>query len=391
MANKGVVMQNNAEDEASVTAKVQAVISLMNNASTANTAETKKALDEAKASIAASSLTTAEKQRISTILEHAKPEDKLNFYKSIIDSGGLDVDGQLAQNKLRAKFIATPITEQTTGKTLNFISDVNPNGDSSQQALKDYAKFLKGQLRPVARIDTMQTKQVGIGIESSSNSGIQKLSGMFSLALHSSYDVSFARTSLTIKGDPFWLFPQPIINDTDKIYNSLKSTQAAIDWIKNAHKKVDSTVNINGTDNFIIVRFRTPKIFNIDENPDSNNPFADVETLSGVFKVVAVVSKFEGGKFHQDLDCILDYNINIINFMDEIEANTKKIDTPTVASDLTLKNSLADNTKSPRLFSESKDALQATIQPITLAGANLGSNIPQLTPNILSGLPDTFK
>ena len=91
----------------------------------------------------------------------------------------------------------------------------------------------------------------------------------------------------------------------------------AIDEIKNSHKKYPDTVNLFGTDNFIVIRFRTPRIFN--ETVGVDDPYTEVEMFSGVYKVVTINSKFELGRFSQELTCILDPVINLSDFLNDVE------------------------------------------------------------------------
>jgi hypothetical protein len=165
---------------------------------------------------------------------------------------------------------------------------------------------------------------------------------MFSMALHGGIGNSFQSIKLTIKGDPFWLFPQPITNDAARpFYNSLKSEEDAIDWIKNAHfRDSPDYVNYYGSDNFIIIRFRTPRIFNIEENDNEIDTYNEVETFSGVYKVTSVKSSFAMGVFRHELECILDADINLINFTQEIEGNAATKDVPTTPNDLTTTNNI---------------------------------------------------
>ena len=78
----------------------------------------------------------------------------------------------------------------------------------------------------------------------------------------------------------------------------------AIAEIKNVPPGDDATVNILGTDNFIVIRFRTPRIFN--DTTGSIDPFTESEAFSGIYKMTRVISKFENGKFSQELEAILD-------------------------------------------------------------------------------------
>jgi len=404
MADKGVVNQEHSKEEASVTEKVQRAISFQNNSAKSNSAEATAALKDAQQAISTSKLSTGQQDLYKLLLDKQKPESKLAYLQKVQAAGGINQDKTLNQLQIQAKSLATPIKDTSTQQNLNFVSDVNINGQDAKNAYSNYIKDLKGKLRPIARIDTMQQRQVGMGVESNSNSGIQKLSSMFAVALHSSLDASFMQTKLSIKGDPFWLFPQPIIDTSKRYYNSLKPIDEAIDWIKNAHKRASGAVNIFGSDNFLLIRFRTPRIFNVQENPDSNNAYSDVETFSGVFKVTELTSKFEVGKFHQDIDCYIDPNINIINFLDEIENNASQPDVPTTTDSLAMKDylpSTAINTQRimgkidiPGIQSLSISQLNPSQITgrlgISTKGVNLASNVPTAFPNPLSGLPNIF-
>jgi hypothetical protein len=235
----------------------------------------------------------------------------------------------------------------------------------------------------------MQDKSVGLGVESSSNSGIQKLSSMFSVALHSGLDAALQKIKMTIKGDPFWLTPQPFTDERYQIYNSLKTDADAIDAIKNKHFTATDAVNIYGSDNFIIVRFRTPRVFNTDANTeDGSSAYNEVETFSGVYKVTNMTARFENGKFTQDMECILDPELRILDFIKEIEADAKKLDVPTTVSDLTtLKNTFPNTAIKTQKIMGAAEATQ-TLASIEHGARNTGSNIPIASANILPGMPN---
>lgn len=400
MVDKGVVTHDHSADEGSVTKKLQSAISFQHS-NDANSAASQAAYKEAVSAINTAVLQPGQKERYLKLLENAKPESWANFSKSVQVAGGIDQDAVLARERLRAKSIATPVIDKTSDQTLRFISDVNPGGLDAKQAYNDYVKGIKGKLRPVARIDTMQQRQTGMGVESSSNSGIQKLSSIFSVAMHSTQDISFAKIMLHIKGDPFWLFPQPTVDSKARLYNSQKSDEEAFKWIKKAHFQVKDSVNITGTDNFIIVRFRTPRVFDVDSTlPDDTSALTDVETFSGVFKVVSITSRFESGKFHQELHCLMDYNINILNFMEEIESISAKTDVPTspnelvaatsLANDYSLKSRIMGKVDIPGIQSQFSIAGASAKLGVPSIGPKLGSNIPTSVPSVLSGLPNKF-
>jgi hypothetical protein len=207
---------------------------------------------------------------------------------------------------------------------------------------------------------------------------------MFAVALHSNLDGSYAQTTMTIKGDPFWLYPQPYTDNNARIYNSLKPDDVAINNIRNGHKLIADSVNLFGTDNFIIIRFRTPTIYSIDNNSEGEESITDVESFSGLFKVVRVTSRFEGGKFHQDLHCQLDPNLNILNFSDEIDAANKVLDLILPATGGT-NNIPAEFSKNPRIFAANNAVGQDTGVVVTpvVRGVVRGSTLPEINRDVL--------
>jgi hypothetical protein len=336
MSSKGIITQDNAAAEAAITERLSAAISFNNTAQPGihNVKSIKDSQASITSAINASSLSEDTKNRYITLLEQSKPENRTNFLNQSA-YGGINNDGKLGVARAKATNLAKPQSEQITNQQLNFISDVNtnlkdPKNAATVGAYNAYLEGVKGKLRPIAHIEQLQDKQIGQSIESSSNSGIQKLSSMFSVAMHSSLDSSFQSIKLTIKGDPFWLFPQPFSGDNRPIYNTLKDPVIAIDWIKNAHfRAAGEYANYYGTDNFLIIRFRTPRIYTSEETSAETTMFNEVATFSGVYKVTRVSSSFASGKFTQELECILDPFINIVNFSAEIEGNAEKKDVAT--------------------------------------------------------------
>ena len=387
MADKGVVTQDNSNDEAAITEQIVKAISFQNHADTANTASATTAMADAKKSIAASKLPAAQKQRYTTLLDQAKPENRLVYLRNVTAAGGINNDGTLATARAKATNLALPVDNfQGT-----FISDVNSNSQLAKDTYQDFLNNTRGKLHPIAFYETIQDKAIGLGIESNSNSGIQKLSSMFSTALHSGLDATLQKVKLTIKGDPFWLFPQPFADNKHQLYNSMQPVDVALDNIKNGQFNVESSVNIYGSDNFIIIRFRTPRIFNTDANTeDGSSAYNEVETFSGVYKVVIIVSKFEMGKFTHELECNIDTEIRLLDFMKDIEDNAKIADIPTTASDLSTKRNLIPDTaiKTQKIMG-SADAppnIMSSAGDVLLAKSNIPSGIS----NALPGLPTSF-
>ena len=423
MNDKGVVTHDHAAEEAAVKSAVTKAISFHNNASTSNNPDSKKATAEAKKAIDTAIISDDDKKRYTVLLENSQPENRLNYLKEITNRGGITNDGKFRDAKYNAVNLAKPVTEKITQQQYNFISNVDTTSPAAVAAFNSYVEYVTPRLRPIARIETLQDRQIGLGIEADSDSGIQKLSSMYSVALHSGLDSSFQSIKLTIKGDPFWLFPQPITDTSTHIFNTLKPAHEAIEWIKKAHFKYKDSVNYYGTDNFIVIRFRSPRIYNLDENPDSSNPNTDIETFSGVYRVVEIINKFEVGKFRQELSCTLDPHISLLNVMDQIETNAATKDTATSPKDLmtqnsipstAIKNDLQSIAETNRL-STAGVSLQSLAETGRLASAGIinkvdqtlaetnrlmsagesalskiKSNIPTSIPSSLPGLPNTF-
>jgi hypothetical protein len=135
------------------------------------------------------------------------------------------------------------------------------------------------------------------------------------------------KIKLTIKGDPFWLFPRNISSGDNPLnYLSGLDGQVAIAELKNAQTKYDSSVDLYSADNFIVIRMRTPKIYN--EVTGFTEPYTDVESYSGVYKVITITSKFDNGVFNQEIDAILDPVINFTDIKDFIKLIEKASEQP---------------------------------------------------------------
>lgn len=394
MSDKGMVTQEHAKEEAAITAALSRAISFQNSSTTANSQGAKSAIEDASQKIDASTLDDATKERYRLILEKAKPDNRL-WVAANANIAGND----LATARTNATRLGKSVTENITQKQLNFISDVDVTSQASKDTYTEMMNSTKGKLRPIARIESMQDRQLGMGIESSSNSGIQKLSTMFATALHSGLDSSFQRIKMTIKGDPFWVFPQPYKDDTDRIFNSLKAPADAINAIKNGNKNLTNSVNIYGTDNFILVRFRTPQISrasNLESDADQNS---DIETLSGIYKVTAITSKFEGGKFLQDMECILDPEISIADISKQLEEDAKQKSSPKSIDPVVPADNIPElSIKQDRILGSVTDAegqivaVASSLKGQAIStGATLSSNIPTIVSNTIPGFPNIFE
>jgi len=202
---------------------------------------------------------------------------------------------------------------------------VNTQSESAQQAKKIAESTHRGKLRAVPYREAVQESNLAFGTDSASDAGRARTSSIFSTALYSSLDASLQQIKMTIKGDPFWLFPS-FQSDNPYIlqYKSLMGDQTAINLIKSVHEKNANSVNLFGTDNFMVIRFRTPRIYN--ETTGVNEPYSEIETFSGVYRVITVVSRFESGKFTQELTGQLDNLINLSDFPDflrKLEASNR--------------------------------------------------------------------
>lgn len=269
------------------------------------------------------------KNRLNEILKHAKSQDRTTYVADIQKAGGLDADGELNRSKQIAKSLAAPTL---TNPVRKFVSDVNSGSEEAQKVRQNAEDSRRGKLRPKPFREGAQEQNL-MGMDSNSDAGRARTSSIFSTALYSTMDASLVSIKLTIKGDPFWLYPRNTPIDGILPYKSNLDDKVAINLIKLGHLKDKSTVNPFGTDNFIVLRFRTPKVYNNDTGYTES--YTEVETFSGIYKVVSINSKFENGKFTQEMSCILDDLINLKDFPDfikQIEEENKKPD-PVIDTD----------------------------------------------------------
>jgi hypothetical protein len=326
-SDKGVSQQEAAKNEAEASEKVRQVLRFVNNP--ANSANADIELAAAQESIKNTNIDPALKRRYANILSHAKPTERKAYTTQIQNAGGVDADGELNRNVIYAKSLAG-----TVGNGLKFVSDVNIYSPEAKEAKRIAEDSRRGKLRPIPFRESSQEINAAYGIDPSSDAARARTASVFSTALYSTLDASLMMIKLTVKGDPFWLFPNKIASDVTVLpYKSnLGSDAAAINAIKNSHITNPESVNLFGTDNFIVVRFRTPRIYN--ETTGVTDPYTEVETFSGVYRVITITSKFEMGKFVQELTCNLDPLINLADFpqlLRDIE-DTSKVPDPTLTS-----------------------------------------------------------
>lgn len=327
MSTMGKVAHDHAEKEAELVKQISSSISFINSSKTRRSKAQAKYDDTVKA-IEDSGLSPESKERYTSLLKISMKSGSTGAVKSVVAAGGV-ANGRNT-SRFNASNLAKVVTEEGTGNQFRFISDVNIASKNTQDTYTNYIQHVKGKIRPIPFVQGDQDRQVGAGVESSSNSGIQKVSSLFSTALHSQYTAALVNIKIKIKGDPFWLFPQPMVDGDEPemyFYNESDPTHA-IKRIKYAHKVKDATVNLYGSDNFMLLRFRTPRIYDETEPRSQEELYSDVNLFSGIYKVTRVTNEFNLGIFDQELECILDPIINLSNFTKEIEDAMQVLDVP---------------------------------------------------------------
>jgi len=300
--DRGVVQNPTIESEKEAAEKVRKTIQYVNNAPPGT--DVLVEIEATKSSISNAIISNESKEKYTKLLDKARSIDRKDYTKELkaAAAGVRDADGNLKQ--------AASLAKSNAG--LKFVSDVNVNSAAAKAAKDAAENNRRGKLRPVPYREGMQEINLAMGIDPTSDAARSRTSSIFSTALYSTLDASLQLIKITIKGDPFWLFPNELpMNQTVLPYKSNMGEAQAIKLIKEGMDR-NKFVNFFGTDNFIIIRFRTPKLYS--EEHGSIEPFTEVETFSGVYKVITVISKFEMGKFTQELTCILDPMINLRDF-----------------------------------------------------------------------------
>lgn len=306
---EGVTNQKHAEEEKNFTTQLRKTVQFINNATPEQGKQVEEKISEMKSFLKNSEASADQQKQTDFILGHAK---------SIHSNGTVArPNNSAAQN--------AKLTAENTNAIPEFISDVKLSSQAIDQARQTALAIGKGKMRPVAFTEGVQESNI-TGIDQSSNSGRNRVSSIFATALYSTLDPSFQQVKLTVKGDPYWLFPNPIPSgQTALVYNSEVSKNnpaAAIESIKNSHYSKKTSVNVYGTDNFVVIRFRSPKIYS--ETTGIIEPYTDSEMFSGIYRVTMITSNFAGGKFTQELTCMLDPVIDITDlkgFLTEIEVS----------------------------------------------------------------------
>jgi hypothetical protein len=386
--------QQHAKNEANVANQMRETIDIINDAKDPEKIE-KKIADTQKA-IDNSTLSTETKLRYQNILKYQRNPNKLAANREIAASGGLNSDGSLSQGVREAKSLAEPVLgTNSKGENINlkFISDVNIFSPAAKKADEDMKTLREGKLRPVVFRESNQDANLGLSIDPNSDAGRQRTSSVFATALYSTLDASLQTLKLTIKGDPYWLFPRPVPGELKVLpYLSNMDPFEACNLIKFGHtdKMFPNTVNLFGTDNFIVVRFRTPRVFNLtDENQDPTDPNTEVAAFSGIYKVITIISKFEMGKFTQELSCILDPVIDLREFLKEIEISSgaphpiKVPEVSPVGTDLQKQDRIAG------VAGQIKGQPSTVQAPFGNIANTLTSNVPTTTPTVAQLISQT--
>jgi hypothetical protein len=396
-ADKGV-KQVQVDAQRDVEQQIAQILQLINNA--APTTNVNSAIAAAKDAALNSALDPTARARYTKLLDYVKPGAPVNFLdidRQIAAQGGIQADGSESSLSLAARRANTVANNGSLTSPINpnspaFISDININSAASQQARSTFEAISGGKLRPVVFAESNQDQNAGQGTVANNDPSRARLSSIFSTALYSTLDASLQYIKMTIKGDPYWLFPGSI-NATSPgiLYKSDMPAQDAVALIKSSQKNTTTPTdaayaNILGTDNFIVIRFRTPSIYTDPGEPGtqgiqgvsrisgSGGPLETVDTFSGVYRVITVLSKFERGKFTQELTCMLDPVINIDIDKIRIQIEQAIQDTSPVVPSVTVSPAptpqIVANTKTQPIFSNS-------------------TNIPAgMTPNF-PGLPST--
>ena len=316
----GAVAQDNAKIEKEFTEKLRDTLKFLNNAT--DNKQIDKKISDLRNELNKSSLNAELKNRYNLLLNYARPTDRLSLINSTRAVGGLgEVDGAPQY------FTYKSLSESANDFNLKFVSDINTRSPQAQEAVAIAQATRKGKLRPIAFRETNQDLTSVNGFTPSADASAARVSSIFSTALYTQLDASLQTIKMTIKGDPYWLFPSYLTPEaaTLPILSRMTDDQA-IDYLKNSHKQFPNTINFFGTDNFIILRFRTPKIYS--EIKEEEEPYTEVQTFSGVYRVITVTSKFEKGRFTQDLSCNLDPMIDLGDFLGYLGDIEKSIREP---------------------------------------------------------------
>lgn len=382
----GITQEENAENEKKAGIIIRDALKQINSAQPNANLDT--IISNANKSISDTKISPAVASKYKVLLENAVPGKRTAFTKTIAEGGGIANRGQVGNYDKDGNLLARPVVASlSTGSAssvgnLNFISDVNIQSQAARDAVASSAAISGGKLRPVPLREAAQENNMP-GIENTSDSGRARTSSLFATALYSGLDASLMKIKLTIKGDPYWLFPRNTSTGSNPLnYLSGLPPSEAIREIKTAQTTFDSSVNLYNSDNFIIIRMRTPKVYN--NETGLTDPYSESETFSGVYKVLLITNRFAGGLFLQDIEAILDPVINftdIREFIREIEVSSQQMEsvTPPVISDIS-----TFATKQQRLTS---NAIPMKGQDVSTAAASISNTYGKLTNKVTSNVP----
>jgi len=316
---EGITNQKNADNEKEIASQLRQLIQFSNNAAPENGKELDAKIKDMHKALNANTLNPATQSRYNKVLSVVEQKKASEIGKITQSAGGWNADG--TDTGIKSKSPTGLVVSPTSGMSPVFMSDIEVTSNSSKQAYETMLASRKGKLRPIPFREGIQESNF-FGIDQTSDAGRNRVSSVFATALYSTLDASLQHVKLNIKGDPYWLFPGPVSGSQLLLeYNSEVAKGNPSQAIANIKNTADKTkVNLFSTDNFIVIRFRTPKMYS--ETTGTIDPFTDAEMFSGVYKVVTIVSKFEMGKFTQELTCLLDPVINISDlrgFLKEIE------------------------------------------------------------------------
>ena len=380
--DKGISQQEFAKQEQYATYEARMALQFIHNSNDATDID--RVIKTAVTNISTSTSQQSRLDNITKVLEKAKAARSGTFYANRIDRlGSVNLDNVVTSPAASQATAAAVSLAAPTSNGLSFISDVDIYSPAAKEAAKTAAATLKGKLRPIPFREGVFENNLGVGMDPASDAGRARTASMFSTALYSTLDASLQTIKLTIKGDPYWLFPRNVpLGEQALNYRSNMADDAAIRSIKKAHIDYPNSVNLFGTDNFIVIRFRTPRIANDDTG--MIDPFVEVETFSGVYKVITLVNKFVNGKFTQELNCILDPMINLSDFLRDIENASKQPDViqppgpmPTIPETAIKKKVLLGAVDLPGPTKPWSDARFASVSGLPSAAIEIAqSNIP---------------
>jgi hypothetical protein len=176
-----------------------------------------------------------------------------------------------------------------TTNTGTSISGLVGDGDVSQlgKALADVVNFGAKEMMSKVFLHGDGKRLFGAGVGSGTDRSSSLNARIMNKILENNADMN--TLNMTIKGDPYWLGNQETGNTVVGAQQQFLNTQNA--------------VNTYGGQLMVVVNFRTP----IDLDPVTGNYkfTATLDTVSGLYQVSNIVSRFEKGRFTQQFNnCI---------------------------------------------------------------------------------------